>query len=53
MRVAFRAAAGLLLLMIAVTGCHSSEVRVKTGAGRVRLQVVSPEIVRVSVSPDG
>ena len=33
--------------------CACNEVKVKTDAGTVRLQVVSPEIVRVSVSPDG
>ena len=37
-----------------LAGCRSNEVMVKTDdGGKVRLQVVSPEIIRVSVSPDG
>ena len=58
MRVAFHALKQALLLaltlIITLTACSpKNEVLVKTGAGTVRLQVVSPEIVRVSVAPDG
>ena len=41
------------MLMVLLSGCQSNVVTVKTGAGKVRLQVITPEIVRVSVSPDG
>ena len=41
----------MALLMLAA--CQKPEVTVKTDAAAVRLQVVSPRIVRVSVSPDG
>ncbi len=52
MRVVFRAS--LLLLLSFLFACTPrNEVRVKTGEGTVRLQVVTPEIVRISVSPDG
>ena len=36
-----------------VACCPRNQVTVKTETGSVRLQVISPEIVRVSVSPDG
>ena len=39
------------LLLAACT--PKSEVKIATETGTVRLQVVTPEIVRVSVSPDG
>ena len=42
-----------LMLTVLLAGCQSNQVTVKTDAGNVRLQVVAPEIVRVSVSPDG
>ena len=41
---------GCLLLLAA---CSSNTVKVNTEAGTVRLQVITPQIVRVSVSPDG
>ncbi len=43
----------MLLAGLFLAGCGKQEVKVATEAGTVRLQVVSPEIVRVSVSPDG
>ena len=39
--------------LLALAACRKPEVTVKTAAGTVRLQPVTPEIVRVSVSPDG
>ena len=42
-----------LSLAVLFTACRSNEVYVNTDAGNVRLQVISPEIVRVSVSADG
>ena len=48
----FRFTAGILLMAM-LAGCQGNVVTVKTGAGTVRMQVVAPEIVRVSVSPDG
>ena len=51
MRVVFNALAVATALLLA--SCQGREVKVRTEAGTVRLQVVSPEIVRVSVSPDG
>ena len=51
MRVRFY---GFFLLFLAACACSSPEVKVKCSDGSaVRLQVVSPEIVRVTVSPDG
>ena len=51
MRVRFY---GFFLLFLAACACRSTEVKVKCSDGSaVRLQVVSPEIVRVTVSPDG
>ena len=51
MRVRFY---GFFLLLLAVFACSSPEVKVKCSDGSaVRLQVISPEIVRVTVSPDG
>ena len=44
------------LLAVAVfmlAACNPSKVKIHTDSGTVRLQVLSPEIVRVSVSPDG
>ena len=50
MRVAFHA----LLAALCLCACSpKNQVLVKTEAGTLRLQVVSPEIVRVSASPDG
>ena len=44
----------LVVAILLLAGCApKSEVRIATETGTVRLQVVSPEIVRVSVSPDG
>ena len=45
----------LLAVALLLAACTSSnQVTVKTGeGGAVRLQVITPEIVRVSVSPDG
>ncbi|MCR4843767.1 MAG: DUF4968 domain-containing protein, partial [Bacteroidales bacterium] len=41
-------------LALALLGCQRSEVVVRTAGGpAVRLQFVNPEVVRVSVSPDG
>ena len=42
-----------LLLAVGLTACQKSEVKVRCTDATVRLQVVSPEIVRVSASPDG
>ena len=62
MRVAFDALkralasprAFALIPALALVACApKNQVMVKTDTGKVRLQVVSPEIVRVSVSPDG
>ena len=50
MRVAFHA---LLAALCLCACCPKNQVLVKTEAGTLRLQVVSPEIVRVSASPDG
>ena len=51
MRVRFY---GFFLLFLAACACSSTEVKVKCSDGSaVRLQVISPEIVRVTVSPDG
>ena len=51
MRVRFY---GFFLLLLFASSCGSSEVKVKCSDGSaVRLQVISPEIVRVTVSPDG
>ena len=45
---------GTAALLLSLLACQKGEVTVKTAAGTaVRLQVVSPEIVRVSVTPDG
>ena len=45
---------GTAVLLLSLLACQKGEVTVKTDAGTaVRLQVVSPEIVRVSVTPDG
>ena len=52
MRFRLSVATGILLTVV-LAGCQGNGVTVKTGAGKVRLQVVSPEIIRVSVSPDG
>ena len=41
----------MALCLLACT--PKNQVMVKTEAGAVRLQVISPEVVRVSVSPDG
>ena len=41
----------MALCLLACT--PQNQVMVKTEAGAVRLQVISPEVVRVSVSPDG
>ena len=42
------------MLTLSLAGCRENGVTVKTdGGARVRLQVVSPGIIRVSVSPDG
>ena len=50
MRFAFHA----LLAALCLCACSpKNQVLVKTEAGTLRLQVVSPEIVRVSASPDG
>ena len=44
----------ILLASLLLAACgNSSTVQVGTEAGTVRLQVITPEIVRVSVSPDG
>ena len=51
MRVVLNALAVATALLLA--GCQGRDVKVRTEAGTVRLQVVAPEIVRVSVSPDG
>ena len=51
MKVAFNALVVAAVLLLA--GCQGKDVKVRTEAGTVRLQVISPEIVRVSVSPDG
>ena len=51
MRFAFHAIATTALCLCAC--CPKNQVLVRTEAGAIRLQVVSPEIVRVSVSPDG
>ena len=41
-------------ILLALLSCQRSEVVVKTAEGSaVRLQFVTPEVVRVSVSPDG
>ena len=51
MRVRFY---GFFLLFLVACACSSTEVKVKCSDGSaVRLQVISPEIVRVTVSPDG
>ena len=47
------AVAALLLLVLLLGACTSREVRIQCDSSTVRLQVVSPEIVRVSVSEDG
>ena len=39
--------------LLALASCHKNTVVVPCESSVVRLQVVSPEIVRVSVSPDG
>ena len=39
--------------LLALASCQRGEVVVRTDNAAVRLQVISPEIVRVSVSPDG
>ena len=39
--------------LLSLASCRSGEVVVRTGDGAVRLQVMTPEIVRVTVSPDG
>ena len=39
--------------LLALASCQRGEVVVHTGDGAVRLQVLAPEIVRVTVSPDG
>jgi len=41
------------LTVFALTACQKNEVTVACADYTLRLQVVSPEIVRVSVSPDG
>ncbi len=43
----------ILSALLALTACKSNGVVVHTDNGAVRLQVMSPEIVRVTVSPDG
>jgi len=44
----------LVVAILLLAGCTPrSEVKIATEAGTVRLQVITPEIVRVSVSPDG
>ena len=52
MRFRFYLLAGLMGMLAAV-GCQRTEVTVQCARGSVRLQPVSAEIVRVSVSPDG
>ena len=42
-----------LMGAVAAVGCQRTEVTVQCARGSVRLQPVSAEIVRVSVSPDG
>ena len=42
----------LILLVLALSCAPRNRVAVKTDAGLVRLEVVSPEIVRVSVTPE-
>ena len=39
--------------LLALASCQRGEVVVSTDNGAVRLQVMAPEIVRVTVSPDG
>ena len=44
----------LVLVALCMMACApKNEVKVNTEAGTVRLQVITPEVVRVSVSPDG
>ena len=43
----------ILLWVLLACSCTNNEVKVRCETGTVRLQVISPEIVRVSVSPDG
>ena len=44
----------LVLVALCMMACApKNEVKVDTEAGTVRLQVITPEVVRVSVSPDG
>ena len=43
----------VLAAALALTACKSGEVKVKCGSGTVRLQVISPEIIRVTEAPDG
>ena len=44
----------LAVLAFTLVSCHKSEVIIPTtDGGAVRLQVISPEIVRVTQSPDG
>ena len=52
MKVVFHAALSALMAL-ALTACQKNEVKVKCADYTLRLQVVSPEIIRVSASPDG
>ena len=52
MKVAFHAICGVLLTL-ALTACQKKDVTVKCAPYTLRLQVISPEIIRVSASADG
>ena len=43
----------IVFILALAASCHKNEVLVQTGSGTIRLQVVSPEIVRVTQVPDG
>ena len=52
MKVAFHAICGVLLTL-ALTACQKQDVTVKCAPYTLCLQVISPEIIRVSASADG
>ena len=52
MKVAFHAICGVLLTL-ALSACQKKDVTVKCADYTLRLQVISPEIIRVSASADG